>query len=74
MLPRAPLEVLQLERLLMTKQVKEQVAATGTMVGGAKQRKANRVSKQQATQATAKQKQQQEAEAKATYQAGDRHI
>ena len=38
------------------------------MVGGVKQRKANKASKQQATQATAKQQQQQEAEAKATYQ------
>ena len=45
-------------------------AAAGTMVGGAKQRKANKASKQQAAQATAQQQQQQEAEAKATYQQG----
>ena len=45
-------------------------AAAGTMVGGAKQRKANKASKQQAGQATAQQQQQQEAEAKATYQQG----
>jgi len=45
-------------------------ATAGTMVGGAKQRKANKASKQQAAQATAQQQQQQEAEAKATYQLG----
>jgi hypothetical protein len=45
-------------------------AVAGTMVGGAKQRKANKASKEQAAQATAQQQQQQEAQAKATYQQG----
>lgn len=45
-------------------------ATAGTMVGGAKQRRANKASKQQAAQATAQQQQQQEAQAKATYQQG----
>jgi hypothetical protein len=45
-------------------------AAAGTMVGGAKQRQANKASKQQAAQATAQQQQQEEAQAKATYQQG----
>jgi len=45
-------------------------AAAGTMVGGAKQRRANKASKQQAAQATAQQQQQQEAQAQATYQQG----
>jgi len=45
-------------------------AVAGTMVGGAKQRKANQASKQQAAQATAQQQQEQEAQAKATYQQG----
>jgi AsmA protein len=40
------------------------------MVGGAKQRKANKASKQEAAQATAQQQQQQEAETKATCQQG----
>jgi hypothetical protein len=38
------------------------------MVGGAKQRQANKAAKQQAAQATAQQQQQQEAQAKATHQ------
>jgi len=37
---------------------------------GAKQRRANKASKQQAAQATAQQQQQQEAQAKAAYQQG----
>jgi len=45
-------------------------AVAGTMVGGAKQRRANKASKQQAAQATAQQQQQQEAQAKGTYQQG----
>ncbi len=45
-------------------------ATAGTMVGGAKQRRANKASKQQAAQATAQQQQQQEAQAQATYQQG----
>ena len=45
-------------------------ATAGTMVGGAKQRRANKASKQQAAQATAQQQQQQEAQAKATHQQG----
>jgi hypothetical protein len=45
-------------------------AAAGTVVGGAKQRRANKASKEQAAQATAQQQQQQEAQAKATYQQG----
>jgi hypothetical protein len=45
-------------------------ATAGTMVGGAKQRRANKASKQQAAQATAQQQQQQEGQAKATYQQG----
>jgi hypothetical protein len=40
------------------------------MVGGAKQRRANKASKQQAAQATAQQQQQQEAQSQATYQQG----
>lgn len=43
-------------------------ATAGTVVGGAKQRRANKASKEQAAQATAQQQQQQEAQAKATYQ------
>jgi len=38
------------------------------MVGGAKQRRANKASKQQVAQATAQQQQQEEAQAKARYQ------
>jgi hypothetical protein len=45
-------------------------AAAGTMVGGAKQRRANKASKQQAAQATAQQQQQEEAQAKAAHQQG----
>ena len=45
-------------------------ATAGTMVGGAKQRRANKASKQQAAQATAQQQQQQEAQANATHQQG----
>jgi hypothetical protein len=45
-------------------------AVAGTMVGGAKQRRANKASKQQAAQATAQQQQQEEAQATATYQQG----
>jgi len=45
-------------------------AAAGTMAGGAKQRRANKASKEQAAQATAQQQQQQEAQAKATHQEG----
>jgi hypothetical protein len=45
-------------------------ATAGTMVGGAKQRQANKASKQQAAQATAQQQQQEEAQAKAKYQQG----
>ena len=45
-------------------------AAAGTMVGGAKQRQANKASKQQAAQATAQQQQQEEAQTKATHQQG----
>ena len=45
-------------------------AVGGTMVGGAKQRRANKASKQQAAQATAQQQQQQEEQAKAAYQQG----
>jgi hypothetical protein len=40
------------------------------MVGGAKQRRANKAAKQQAAQATAQQQQQEEAQAKAMYQQG----
>lgn len=43
-------------------------ATAGAMVGGAKQRQANKASKQQAAQATAQQQQQEEAQAKAKYQ------
>lgn len=46
-------------------------ATAGTMVGGAKQRRANKASKQQAAQATAQQQQQEEAQAKANYQQGN---
>lgn len=45
-------------------------ATAGAMVGGAKQRQANKASKQQAAQATAQQQQQEEAQAKAKYQQG----
>jgi hypothetical protein len=45
-------------------------AAAGTMVGGAKQRRANKASTEQAAQATTQQQQQQEAQAKATHQEG----
>src|SRR5436305_12788927 len=45
-------------------------AVAGTMAGGAKQRRANKASKEQAAQATAQQQQQQEAQAKATHQQG----
>jgi hypothetical protein len=45
-------------------------AAAGTVVGGAKQRRANKASKEQAAQATAQQQQQQEAQANATYKQG----
>jgi hypothetical protein len=45
-------------------------AVAGTMVGGAKQRRANKASKQQAAQATAQQQQQEEAQAKGAYQQG----
>ena len=69
-LPRAPLEVLQLEGLLMTKQVKAQVLEPLPGPWWVEQSKANKASKQQAAQATAQQQQQQEAEAKATYQQG----
>jgi hypothetical protein len=40
------------------------------MVGGAKQRRANKASKQQAAQATAQQQQQEEAQAKGAHQQG----
>ena len=43
-------------------------ATAGAMVGGAKQRQANKASKQQAAQATAQQQQQEEAQAKAKHQ------
>jgi hypothetical protein len=45
-------------------------AVAGTMVGGAKQRRANKASKEQAAQATAQQQQQQEAQAKGAHQQG----
>lgn len=45
-------------------------ATAGVMVGGAKQRRANKASKQQAAQATAQQQQQEEAQAKAGHQQG----
>jgi YMGG-like Gly-zipper len=45
-------------------------ATVGTMAGGAKQRQANKASKQQAAQATAQKQQQEEAQAKANYQQG----
>jgi hypothetical protein len=45
-------------------------ATAGAVVGGAKQRQANKASKQQAAQATAQQQQQEEAQAKAKYQQG----
>jgi hypothetical protein len=45
-------------------------ATAGAVVGGAKQRRANKASKEQAAQATAQQQQQQEAQAKATQQQG----
>lgn len=45
-------------------------ATAGVIVGGAKQRRANKASKQQAAQATAQQQQQQEAQANAAHQQG----
>lgn len=45
-------------------------ATAGAIVGGAKQRRANKASKQQAAQATAQQQQQQEAQANAAHQQG----
>ena len=45
-------------------------ATAGAMVGGAKQRRANKASKEQAAQATAQQQQQQEAQAQAAHQQG----
>jgi len=60
---------------LAVKQAKDQaLEPLGTMVGGAKQRGANKASKQQAARATAQQQQQEETQARSHVPAEYRHI